>query len=120
MEMTTQSGPLCCWRKVKVSEETLRLMDATAQLCSEYTERNFHSIKFPFNKRLVCQLSGLTFFHLSCGGKPPSLVTTAIEDVSSRLLLPSLRIDDFEYCCAVIGLDSDENRKRFRESLTRN
>lgn len=103
------------WKKSKVSGNVKDRMDSALVRLSNLTGQEFHRITHLFGRMFTCEVGGLLFFSAGNGGRPSTIVVTALAlDGSDDVFFPALVPEDMAACCKVLGIeDNDENRSRF-------
>lgn len=118
--MNTSSNKInFAWKKSRVSDKVLRLMNEAAKKYSEISGREFWTVKLMFGKYLICNTNNMLFFLLSDRGRPPEPVPVAlqIETENSEFLFPSHSSNDFDMCCNLLGINTEGDRKDFQSFL---
>jgi hypothetical protein len=106
------------WEKMPLTEETRSRLDRAVAELTPISGGRFHVIRHPFRKFIACRAGNLLFFDVGDGGRPSEILPLAITtDAPSRLLVPTRRTEDFDECCELLGLWTEEQRDRLRKFL---
>jgi len=97
------------WGKLRLPAETWTLLNRAVDSLNQNININFHMIKQPFGRIIACQIADVWLFHVGDGGRPPRIWTLAVAaNPGQRLLLPAQRAEDFDECCDLLQLQSEE------------
>lgn len=101
------------WVKQRLTPETRSWLDRAVYELNQGSGVGYRPIKHPFGKVIACHVDGLWLFHLGRGVRPAQLLTLAFVTDPLQWFLPTERAGDFDECCDLLGLRTEDERSHF-------